>query len=234
MALSENGSLDSQHTPVTEVCCGEDWRNASYKIQRINGSGDWLLIYTKGGSGHFVSSSGVFKAQIGDIFLYGPGDFQDYSTDPETGEWHLLWTHFPPNPRWELKLQWTPDKHGFKHLHLGEGEVRDQFCPQMDRMIGLSRRELPGALDLASNALEAALLWADVATAREQWLAIDSRVRKAIDHLIAHLREPFVLRELAAHCGLSVSRLAYLFKRQTGSSPSNSWNGTECSTPVSF
>jgi AraC family transcriptional regulator of arabinose operon len=48
---------------------------------------------------------------------------------------------------------------------------------------------------------------------------MDPRVRKAIDHLGANLREPFQLAALARHCGSSVSRLSYLFKRETGFSP---------------
>jgi len=40
---------------------------------------------------------------------------------------------------------------------------------------------------------------------------LSRRVRKAVNHLAAHYREPFRLEELARLCGLSVSRLAHLF-----------------------
>ena len=97
--------------------------------------------------------------------------------------------------------------------------MREQFSGAMHRMIRVSRRELPGALDLAMNALEEALLWTRVGASKDGWVTMDARVRKAIDHLILHAREPFALSKVARHCGLSVSRLAFLFKRETGSSP---------------
>ena len=50
-------------------------------------------------------------------------------------------------------------------------------------------------------------------------LTMDLRVRKAIDYLATDLRGPFDLERLARHCGMSVSRLAHLFKQQTGASP---------------
>jgi AraC family transcriptional regulator of arabinose operon len=86
-------------------------------------------------------------------------------------------------------------------------------------MIRVFRRDIPGALDLAGNALEEALLWANVVASKNPWMSMDDRVRKAADYLVANLREPFRLENLARHCGASVSRLAHLFKEQTGSSP---------------
>ena len=47
----------------------------------------------------------------------------------------------------------------------------------------------------------------------------DPRVRRAMDYLAANLRQPFRLETLARHCGLSVSRLAHLFKTGAGTSP---------------
>jgi len=44
-------------------------------------------------------------------------------------------------------------------------------------------------------------------------------VRRAIDYLAAQFREPFQMEKLAQHSGLSVSRLAHLFTKQTGLSP---------------
>jgi len=86
-------------------------------------------------------------------------------------------------------------------------------------MVRVSRRELPGARDLAANALEEALLWANVVASKDKWVTMDVRIRKAIDYLISHSREPFALSKLAHFSGLSVSRLALLFKKETSVSP---------------
>jgi len=86
-------------------------------------------------------------------------------------------------------------------------------------MIGLAQRPLPIASDLAMLALEEALLWAKLAAFQDEWVTMDGRVRTAINRLTTHFQEPFVLERLARHCGISVSRLAHLFKDQTGISP---------------
>lgn len=211
-----NPRPETPHTPHEELFGDEFRRDASYSAWRARGTGDWLLIYTEEGGGRFVTPAGTCETQAGDAVLYAPGELHDYSTAKDY--WHLLWAHFVPAARWQPWLRW-PAPNGLRLLHLKKGEVRDQFRAAMRRTIRMSRRKLPGAMDLAGNALEEALLWANVAASKEPWLSMDARVRKAIDHLAANLREPFALGALARHCGSSVSRLSYLFKRETGFSP---------------
>lgn len=193
-------------------------RGRSYATWRPGGSGDWLLIYTAGGSGRIVTPTGEFATQPGEGLLYAPGDYQDYGTSPAAGRWHLLWTHFRPRAGWHPWLTW-PRNAGVRHLALPSGEVRSAFVSAMQRMIRAYRRRLPDADDFAANALEEALLWAHVAVSRGDWLRLDPRVRKAMDYLAANVRQPFRLEALARHCGLSVSRLAHLFTREAGVSP---------------
>jgi AraC family transcriptional regulator of arabinose operon len=211
-----NPRAEAGYTPHEGLFADEFRQDASYTNWRPRGTIDWLLIYTENGSGRFVTQAGAFESQPGDAVLYAPGEQHDYSTAKD--HWHLLWVHFVPTPRWQPWLRW-PEAGGLRMLRLGKGEVRDQFRAAMQRTIRLVRRKLPGALDLAGNALEEALLWANVAASKAPWLSMDPRVRKAIDYLGANLREPFQLRMLARHCGASVSRLSCLFKRETGFSP---------------
>jgi len=207
--------------PVANLYCGEFHSNRSYATRRPRGSGDWLLIYTVAGGGRFLTPHGSRAAGPGDAVLYAPEDFQDYGTSQEEREWHLLWVHFAPKPQRNIWLRWPKAQDGLKLLHMEKGEVREKFRAAMDRMISVARREIPYALDLAGNALEEALLWAGVAGSGDAWLAMDARVRKASDYLIARMGEPFALEQLATHCGVSVSRLAHLFKQQMGTSPRN-------------
>ena len=195
---------------------GDFQRDGTYTNWRPRGTSDWLLIYTEGGSGRFVSPTGTFETAAGEAVLYAPGDQHDYSTAKD--HWHLLWAHFIPAPHWLPWLKW-PEVRGVRMLRLGKEEVREQFREAMLRMLRMFRRKLPGAVDMAANALEEALLWANVAASKEPWLSMDPRVRKAIDYLGANLREPFQLSALARHCGSSVSRLSHLFKKETGLSP---------------
>jgi AraC family transcriptional regulator of arabinose operon len=191
----------------------------SYSSWRPNGTNDWLLIYTAAGAGYLTTKTAEGPTRVGEVTLYAPGDFQDYRTDPTAKRWHLLWSHFVPRPSWQPWLQWPIGAHGVKSLYLEKGEIRDAFVQALYRMLKVSRRRLPNAIDFARNALEEALLWAHVSASRGDWMRTDPRVRRAMDYLAANLAQPFDLETLARHCGLSVSRLAHLFKSEVGSSP---------------
>ena len=83
----------------------------------------------------------------------------------------------------------------------------------MTDAIRFSRQQLPASMDLALNAVERAVLWMHSASEKA---GLDERVRRAVDLLTEKLREPFALERLAKECGLSVSRLAHLFRDQMG------------------
>ncbi len=124
-----------------------------------------------------------------------------------------------PRASWHAWLRWPRNACGVRSLALPGGEVRRSFAAALQRAIRVARRRLPNAADFAANALEEALLWAHLAAGRGDWLRLDVRVRKAMDYLAANVRRPFELEALARHCGLSVSRLAHLFKAEAGVSP---------------
>ena len=211
--------LETPHEQVSELFGDEFHQGRSYTNWRPRGGRDWLLIYTDGGSGRITTDSGWFSTQPGDLILYAPGDPQDYQTESSVGSWNLLWAHFLPRPSWHPLLAWPQGRHGVKSLHLEKGETRDAFAGAMRRMLQVFRRRLPGAGDFAANALEEALLWSQVGTSKGEWMRTDPRIRKAMDYLVSHLRQPFRLEILARHCGISVSRLAHLFKAETKLSP---------------
>lgn len=215
MAKPEPPSYPSQG----EFICDEFRQGKAYGTRRPTGSNDWLLIYTEAGAGRVITGQGTAVLRPGDVLLYEPHEPQDYGTAAEAGKWHLLWSHFMPKPHWQAWLHWPAGENGLKLLRLAEGEVRHGFHAAIHRMVDLARRPLPIAPDLAMLALEEALLWAKLAAFQDEWVTMDDRVRKAINYLTTHFREPFLLEPLARHCGVSVSRLAHLFKEQTGNSP---------------
>ncbi|HEX9995789.1 MAG TPA: helix-turn-helix domain-containing protein [Abditibacterium sp.] len=207
------------HFRVAQLFCDRFQQGPSYSSWRPTGSEDWLLIHTDAGCGQFRTRVGTLLAREGQVVLFAPGELQDYGTSPTEDSWELMWVHFQPRPHWSAWLKWPHHENGLKHLALAGNENHEPFRAALERMWHLSRRNLPGALDLASNALEEALLWADVAVSHTHEAVADERVRQAADFLRAHLKEPFLLEKLAARCGLSVSRLSHLFKEQLGISP---------------
>ncbi len=71
----------------------------------------------------------------------------------------------------------------------------------------------------AMNALEEVLLWCDTQNPLSEQARMDKRIADTMDYLVRHLAEPVSLNDLAAACGLSVSRLAHLFRLQVGMTP---------------
>lgn len=210
---------ETPYRVASELHAGEFERGISYTNWRPRGTEDYLLIYTAGGGGLITTAKVAAATMPGEAILYAPGQMQDYRTDPATGRWHLAWAHFLPKPSWKAWLRWPPGRHGVMSLQLEEGEVRDGFAAALRRTVQIYRRAWPLAPDFGANAFEEALLWAHVGATRGAWTRIDPRVHKAMDYLAANLRVPFQLEAVARHCGLSVSRLAHLFKAETGTSP---------------
>ncbi len=212
--------LVTPYQPDSDLKADEFRQGASYTNWRPRGSSDWLLIYTIGGSGRITTPQGSFVTRPGEAILYAPADYQDYRTDPTARRWHLLWSHFRPKASWHAWLQWpVHEAAGVRHITLERGEVRASFVSALARTIRALRRQFPNAGDFAANALEETLLWAHLAAARSGWMRLDPRIRKAMDYLAANARQPFQLEALARHSGLSVSRLAHLFKTEAGISP---------------
>lgn len=86
-------------------------------------------------------------------------------------------------------------------------------------MIRASRRPDPIQTELALCALEEAILCGRAAQVKEEGVRGDRRIERAVARLIDGFKQPFHLPLLARECGLSVSRLAFLFRRQTGKTP---------------
>ncbi|MBW3636241.1 MAG: helix-turn-helix domain-containing protein [Armatimonadetes bacterium] len=207
------------HIPVAQLFCDQFHVGLSYTNWRPRGSEDWLLIYTDGGAGQFSTRLGTITARQGEVVLYAPGELQDYGTSPAAGHWDLTWVHFRPRQHWGNWLHWPRHENGLHYLRLDPEDSQEPFRAALGRMLEVSRRSMSSALDFAANALEEALLWGTVAASGTVGVAQDERVRQVADHLSAHLREPFRLEKLAMRSGLSISRLAHLFKEQTGSTP---------------
>lgn len=204
--------------PGEPLACGEFRQEGSYRNWRPRGSGDWLLIYTLEGAGTIVSDGRPRILAEKQAVLYRPDAPQDYSTAPSSGYWHLRWVHFMPKPHWEPWLVWPEIARGTGHVQLG-AQTAERFSEALGRMLVVSRLGGVAASDLGFNALEEALIWAHRETAGDRWLAVDPRIRKAIDTLAINPARPFSIAELAAHCGLSTSRFGHLFREQVHMTP---------------
>lgn len=189
-----------------------------YDNWRPRGSGDWLLIVTCGGAGRVRAGGVARRLEAGEALLYAPGAAQDYATDEAAGRWHLRWAHFRPRAHWRPWLLWPRLAPGVGRVRL-TGTTEAAVQAALERMLTASRLGGAGAAELAMNALEEALLWIFRLEAGGPFAGVDERVRRAASYLAATVDEPFALAKVAAHCGLSESRLGHLFRAELGTSP---------------
>lgn len=200
------------HRPVLQLLTGHFRERSGYRAYRPNGVGDWLLIYTADGSGRFGHEAGELMCSPGDWILIRPGTLHDYGA---VGSWELLWVHFQPRAEWLPWLDWPEVSEGLMLLHIEAAEPAARFA-EVHRLLGgdLVRREA-----FAMNALEGLILACDLHNPRAVETRYDRRVMAAMDHLDRHLQMKTTLEDVAAAVGLSPSRLAHLFKTETGQTP---------------
>lgn len=210
--------LPTPHTSAPPLVCNEFHEGRSYTNRRPHGSGDWLLILTCGGAGLVTLSTGSRCVLPGDAVLFSPGAAQDYRTAVEPGYWHLRWAHFQPQPHWRTWLRWPPLGSGVG-LVSTRGQVDGPVQAALGRMLTAQRLGGPSANALALNALEEALIWIYRQSADSDMVGVDTRVQQAVQYLVTYTAEPFNLANLAAHCGLSGSRLNHLFQAELGTTP---------------
>jgi AraC family transcriptional regulator of arabinose operon len=186
---------------------------------RANGTGDWLLIYTLGGSGLYKFNGGEYRSRPHDVTLFRPGAFQDYQIAPGAKKWDLHYAHFVPRAEWLPWLAWPQKAEGFCVLSVEEPGVSRQVVQRLRDMIRHYHTPQPRRTAFAQNALEEAILWLDAINPAQAFAQIDPRVRKAMNFLTQHATEPFSEEQLARAAGISPSRLRHLFRKQAGDSP---------------
>lgn len=208
--------VDSGGAPPGILVSGHFLERPGYRIRRMRGRADWLMTYTLCGRGLYRQPGRELRVGPGDLTLLAPGAYQDYSVPPGE-EWEFLWVHFLPRPGWAPYLKLPEVGEGLHRLTLVDPAARERVEVAFRRLHrdALSVRR-PLREELALNALEEVLLVAAGEVAKGQAASLDPRVQNVLDLLVGDLRADHSLKRLAAAVFLSPSRLAHLFKEQTG------------------
>ena len=203
--------------PVVSLVTGHFQEGPGYASWRPHGTGDYLLMLTLSGSGRIGYDGGVIETATGQIVFLRPHTPHDYGTARGATGWELVWTHFVPRPYWLPWLAWPEVSPGLYLLTLPPGNT--QVADALHEMHRRATGGLPRRDDWAMNALETALLHCDTVNPSRADARTDSRVVAAMGYLLDNLARPVALPDLAAHVGLSPSRLSHLFHDQTGQTP---------------
>ena len=210
---------EETHPEIAQLVTGRFRETAGYEAWRARGTDDWLLIATLGGGGRFGGEGAQFTAAPGDLVLLRPGTRHDYGVAPGAPFWELLWTHFHPRPDWAPWLLWPEAAPGLSRLTLTDPDLRGRVFARFAQAHDLAIGALRHRETFAMNALEEVLLLCDLGNPRARPARLDPRVEAALGFLCRRLAEPVGLDDLAAHAGLSVSRLARLFRQEVGLTP---------------
>lgn len=207
------------HQTVQALVTGHFREKEGYAVYRPTGTGDWLMVYTIRGRGRFGYGTGELIAEPADLVILRPGTLHDYGVESTLKRWEMLWSHFQPRSAWREWLAWPEVAPGLMRLQLQKTALRDQVMHRFEAAHGLARGASRLRDELAMNAIEEILLWCDEVNPRSQETNVDPRVREAMEYACQHLADKLSLNDLADAAGLSLSRMAHLFREQVGLTP---------------
>jgi AraC family transcriptional regulator, arabinose operon regulatory protein len=188
-----------------------------YLVRRSRGREDWLLFYTVGGEGRFRYNELQHLSEPGEVTIIAPGLPHNYSTATSQQSWDFYWAHFIPRSDWlpllkELPQEWP----GLIVMQIDNPALRGRLGLVFERLLK-DNYLLTGLQEaLCANALEEIVLL--LARQCQQASSLDPRVQKILEMLSHQLAEPLNVAEIARSLALSPSRVAHLFKEETGES----------------
>lgn len=202
-----------------QIITGHFRQGPGYNAYREKGTEDFVFFYTIGGLGRLGYKTGEFIAKPGDVVILRPRTFHDYGVEAKLQRWDFLWAHFLPRPHWHDWLNWPEFAPGAMNLHIEKTVDRRRFQERLKAMDRFCHSTFRGHEDLAMNALEEVLLWCDRFNPLIEQSRLDTRMQDAIDFICRNASQKIDLDAIAEACGLSVSRMAHLFREQVGQTP---------------
>jgi len=219
MDVGEPAPLDVPPTTPGIVVAGHYVYAVPRRVRRRAGTRDWLVFFTLDGEGTFRVGETIAAARPGDVTLIPPGVPHDYAS--WRGGWEFLWAHFLARPDWARWLHLPPLVGGLRQLGVSSAANRARIQAAFERLIpdaGAAPGRGAVGQELALNAIEEVLLVCAREARVDQPTRFDRRVELVIEVLASDLAGGHRLTDLAARAALSPSRLAHLFKAQTGGS----------------
>lgn len=188
---------------------------SDYRIRRPPSGPHWCLQLTTEGEAEYNCMRQSLTTRKGTLILMSPEAHYDYDRAPQADCWQHRWVHFLPEPHWLRWLRWPSVGPGIHHLE--SADTADTLITLHQSIMAL----LPtssAAQALRTNLLEQLLLRCFMLMPESHTAPLDERVERVQRLIGAHLADNLSVEHIAGHVGLSPSRLAALFKQQTGTS----------------
>jgi AraC family transcriptional regulator of arabinose operon len=188
-----------------------------YFGNRPNGTRDWLLTFTISGEGVYRIEQEEFICRAGDMVILKPGTMHDYAAKQDS-VWDFYWAHFVPPFDWVDYLLLPEAISGLIHYHIEHSPTRKRMVRALQQVIEDSRDLNLGSKALALHSLEEVFLLTKQSLDESLRTKLDFRVEEILSTLSQRMKNQYQIEELAQSVNLSPSRLAHLFKEQTGDS----------------
>jgi AraC family transcriptional regulator of arabinose operon len=198
--------------------CTVDVPHHGGEVDRPTGMDGWILNLTTAGLGRVGRGATVFTTAPGRLLLFKPAVAHDYGRAAPAGEWTHQWVYFFPRSAWFEWLTWPEVSPGILSLDLSGHELLPRIQALFSELIATANGPWSRRVSLATSQLEQLLLWCDQANPQSH-PGVDARIQAVLDHFSADLGAKHRITQLARIAGLSESRLAHLFRAQTGVAP---------------
>ena len=198
--------------------CTVDVPDRGGDVDRPTGMDGWILNLTTSGMGRVGRGAAAFTTSPGRLLLFKPAVAHDYGPAAPAGEWTHQWVYFFPRSPWFEWLAWPEAAPGILTLDLAGHDLLPRIQALFAELITTAYGSWPRRVPLAMSQLEQLLLWCDHANPHQQ-RGVDPRIEVVIDHLGTHLDAKHSITSLARVADLSESRLAHLFRAETGVTP---------------
>jgi AraC family transcriptional regulator of arabinose operon len=205
-----NAWMVAGFTPITRGS------KLDFYINRGNGMKGYVLNFTLRGAGRISSGNETFVCQPGDILLFPAGVPHLYGRQEESDCWDHLWIYFIPRTYWMEWLQWQQNVNRIGRLALQTPGEIDNMRQRFVEVLQLNVNEDPLAEALAMNAVERIILECFRAQPDLRRPRRDPRIEQLCQFILHNLAQEISVEQLAAKACLSPSRLAHLFKQETG------------------
>ena len=188
------------------------------EVDRPTGMDGWILNLTTAGLGRVGRGDNAYTTAPGRMLLFKPAVAHDYGPAAPAGEWTHLWVYFFPRSPWFEWLAWPEASPGILTLDLAGHDLLPRIQMLFSDLVTTACGTWPRRVAMAMSQLEQVLLWCDQANPHTQ-RGVDPRIEAVIDQLGAQLDAKHSIASLARVAGLSESRLAHLFRAETGVTP---------------
>lgn len=187
-----------------------------FYINRAAGMKGHVLNITLKGEGKIHTSQGSFICKPGDVLHFPAGVPHHYGRSEHSECWDHLWIYFIPRTYWIDWLQWDNVRDGIGRLTFVAAEDTSLMQARFMEVIQLSVSQEPLSEALAMNAVERVILECFRAQPNLHRHKCDPRIEALCQYLNEHMAEETTIEQLSRRACLSPSRLAHLFKEETG------------------